>query len=289
MLLRTFSAGTAGTDGRPLYLRLADWLRGDAAGRKPGDRIEGEVQLARRFGVSRFTVTRAIEILVEEGVFTRRQGLGTFVAPPRLKRSPSYLASFTEAVLAQGHTTSHRLIGFGRVDAPSDVVRLYPEGTSVVRLDRLRFVDGTPTAIHLSVLDAAVARAIGLTETVAADPQFSLYGLFRKAGFAIDRGVERLEARRATPEEARMLELDKDRIVMTVRRDTFAENGTLLDVDHAIYDARRYAFESDLRRGGEPPAPYVSKPTETAHASNSNDKRSFGPRIGPRNDGGGRG
>jgi GntR family transcriptional regulator len=282
-------AGLVGADGRPLYLQLADRLRGCAAGRKPGERVEGEVQLARRFGVSRFTVTRAIEILVDEGVFTRRQGLGTFVAPPRLKRSPGFLASFTEAVLAQGRTTSHRLIGFGGVDAPPDVVRLYPEGTSLVRLYRLRFVDGAPTAIHLSMLDAAVAEAIGLTEAVAADPQFSLYGLFRAAGFSIDRANERLEARRAAREEARMLELDGDRVVMTVRRVTYADDGTLLDVDQAIYDARRYAFESDLRRGGEAPAPYVSKPTEAAHASNSNDKRSLGHRIGLRNDNGERG
>jgi GntR family transcriptional regulator len=286
---RTISAELAKADGRPLYLQLADRLRADAVGRRPGERVEGEVQLARRFGVSRFTITRAIEILVDEGVFTRRQGLGTFIAPARLKRSPSYLASFTEAVLAQGRTTSHRLIGFGRWEAPADVAMAYPEGTSLVCLDRLRFVDGAPTAIHLSVLDASVAKTIGLSETIAADPQFSLYGLFRKAGYAIERGVERLEARRATLEESRMLELDRDRVVMTVRRDTYADDGTLLDVDHAIYDARRYAFETDLRRSGEPPAPYVSKPTETAHASNSNDKRSFGPRIGLRNDGGDRG
>ncbi len=279
----------ASSHGRPLYLQLANRLRGDAAGRKPGERVEGEVQLARRFGVSRFTVTRAIEILVDEGVFTRRQGLGTFVAPPRLKRSPGFLASFTEAVAAQGRTTSHRLLGFGGMDAPPDIARLYPEGTSLIRLDRLRFVDGAPTAIHLSVLDAAVAETVGLTEAVAADPQFSLYGLFRAAGFSIDRANERLEARRAAREEARMLELDGDRVVMTVQRVTYADDGTLLDVDHAIYDARRYAFESDLRRGGEAPTPYVSTRTETAHASNSNDKRSFGPRIGLRNDGGERG
>src|SRR5579863_9876500 len=92
---RATSPALASVDGRPLYLQLVDWLRAEAVGLKPGDRIESEPQLARRFGVSRFTVARAVEILVDEGLFTRRQGLGTFVAPPHLKRTPNYLASFT--------------------------------------------------------------------------------------------------------------------------------------------------------------------------------------------------
>src|SRR5271165_409704 len=69
------------TSDRPLYRQLVDWLRVDLATKAAGDRIDSETQLAERFGVSRFTVTRAIEILVDEGLIRRRQGLGSFVAP----------------------------------------------------------------------------------------------------------------------------------------------------------------------------------------------------------------
>ena len=275
----------ASPPGRPLYLQLVDWLRADAAGRKAGARIESEPKLARRFGVSRFTVTRAIEILVDEGLFTRRQGLGTFVAPPRLRRAPTYLVSFTEAMAAQGRTASHRLLSFGPAAQSVELLAYpYPKDARLVRLDRLRFVDGAPTAIHRSVLDADIALRIGLTKAVASKPDFSLYRLFREGGLSIDRGVETLQARLATPEEARLLNLDKPSIVMTVRRETYAANGMLLDVDDAIHDARRYAYETEIRSGGAPLAPFVSKPMEAANASNSNDQRSFGPRIGPRSD-----
>jgi GntR family histidine utilization transcriptional repressor len=47
---------------------------------KPSDRTESENELARRFGVSRLTVQRAIRELVAEGRLTRVQGSGTFVA-----------------------------------------------------------------------------------------------------------------------------------------------------------------------------------------------------------------
>jgi GntR family transcriptional regulator len=135
------------------------------------------------------------------------------------------------------------------------------------------------------MLDANIAKAAGLTKAIAADPHFSLYRLFRDAGFVIERGIETLQARLATRREAQLLELDKSPVVMTAHRETYAENGVLVDVDDAVHDARGYAYETEIRRGDEL-APPISEQRETAHASNSNHKRSFGPRIGKR---GGRG
>lgn len=267
--------------GRPLYRQLVDWLRSDIARREIGDRIDSEPQLAERFGVSRFTVTRAIEILVDEGLIRRRQGLGSFVALPPLQRAPLYLSSFTEAVEAQGRTASHRLLDFGPVVWRKDLP--YPEGEALVGLNRLRLVDGEPTAIHRSVIDAGLADRIGLTRSAARAPRFSLYRLFDQAGLEIERGVETLRARSATLEEARLLEMGDEPVVMAVRRETRGSDGALLDVVDAIYDARRYSYQAEIRRD-------VALPTESSHprktmerdyASNSNVKRSFGPRLGP--------
>jgi GntR family transcriptional regulator len=267
---------------RPLYLQLLDWLREDLSRRQPGARIDSEPQLARRFGVSRFTVTRAIEILVRDGLLTRRQGLGTFVAPPRLRRAPTCLRSFTEAMAAEGRTTTHRLLGFELINRAKGLQFSYANGTPLLRLERLRLVDGAPLAVHYSVLNANIAQAADLTKAVAADPHFSLYRFFREAGFVIERGIETLQARLATRREAQLLELDKSPVVMTARRETYAENGVLIDVDDAVHDARRYAYETEIRRGEELAPPLPEQP-EIAHASNSNHKRSFGPRIGNRN------
>jgi GntR family transcriptional regulator len=273
---------------RPLYLQLVEWLREDIAGKKPGARVASEPQLAQRFGVSRFTVTRAIEMLVRDGLITRRQGLGTFVAPPKVRRAPIYLTSFTEAMAAQGRLATHRLLGFNRIDRTEAFFYPYPEGASLLRLERLRLVDGEPLAIHRSVLDAEMAARVGLTKSVASDPNFSLYRLFREAGVEIDRGVETLRARLANAREARFLQLDKSPVVMAVRRETYAVGGDLIDLDDAIHDAGRYAYETEIRRGGES-ATAFSTGAESSHASNSNGQRSCGPHIGPRNGGGKRG
>ncbi len=267
--------------GRPLYRQLVDWLRADIARRAVGDRIESEPRLAQRFGVSRFTVTRAIEILVDEGLIRRRQGLGSFVALPPLRRAPSHLTSFTEAVEAQGRTASHRLLNFGPARWSEDLP--YPEGSALVGLSRLRLVDGEPTAIHRSVIDAGLADRIGLTRGAARAPRFSLYRLFDQAGLEIDRGVETLRARSATPEETRLLEIDEGPVVMAVRRETRGRDGALLDVVDAVYDARRYSYQTEIRRDAPMTLArsHPRKAMETNHEANSNTQRNFGPRFGP--------
>ena len=271
------------TSDRPLYRQLVDWLRVDLAAKSPGDRIDSEPRLAKRFGVSRFTATRAIEILVDEGLVNRRQGLGSFVAAPPLKRTATYLLSFTEAVLSQGRVSSHRLLYFGPV--PWRPGLPYQEDLPLVGLDRLRLVDRVPTAIHRSIVSAEVASSIGLNADTAEAPRFSLYRLLDNAGLTIATGSETLTARRATDEEAKLLELGDDRVVMAVQRQTSATNGMILDAVDAVYHARRYSYRAELRR--DPPAtlagfhPKTVKVKEQGNATNSNTQHAFGPRLGP--------
>ena len=255
----------------------------------PGDRIDSEPQLSRRFGVSRFTITRAIEILADEGLINRRQGLGTFVAAPTLKRAPTYLASFSETIAAQRRAGSQRVLFFGAAHWREGMP--YREDEPLIGLDRLRLVDRVPTAIHRSVLSAAVATRIGLTADVVASPSFSLYRRFDDAGLFVDHGVETLRARSANLEEARLLRLDDNRVVMAVCRKTFAADGTVLDVVDAVYDARRYAYEADIHRSrpfnSADLCPQASR--ENDNVSHANDQQSFGPRLGPWSDDGGAG
>jgi GntR family transcriptional regulator len=275
-LLRSDSASD-----RPLYRQVIDNLRVEIANKEAGDRIASEPELSRRFGVSRFTVTRAIEVLVDEGLINRRQGLGTFVAAPPLKRAPSYLASFSEAITAARRAGSHRVLAFGPTHWREGMP--YAEAEPLIGLDRLRLVDRAPTAIHRSVISASIAQRIGLTAELVASPGFSLYRRFEEAGLFVDRGVETLRARGASLEETRLLRLDDNRVVMSVCRRSFAADGAVLDFVDAVYDARRYAYEAEIRRHRGPALTNVCPRIleENDHAPHSGNEQSFGPRLGP--------
>src|SRR6266487_5116041 len=73
----------------PLYYQVAQELeRAIESGELvPGSRLENEIVLAQQLGLSRPTVRRAIEYLVERGMLVRRRGVGTQVVLPRVRRA----------------------------------------------------------------------------------------------------------------------------------------------------------------------------------------------------------
>mgnify|MGYP006279701017 CR=1 FL=1 len=65
----------------PKYMRVAASIRSriSEGALSPGDALPTEDELAEQHGVSRMTVRRAVEDLIEEGLVLRQQGRGTFV------------------------------------------------------------------------------------------------------------------------------------------------------------------------------------------------------------------
>ncbi len=244
----------------PLFRQIADRLREQVRALPVGSRIPPEQEIARIWGVSRFTAARAVAEIAGEGLIYRRQGAGSFTAEPPLRRAPGHLLSFTEAAEAAGQVAGHRLLGFGPV--PWRPGLPFRSGEALVLLDRLRLVDGVAVARHRSHLAARIVACIGLTEALAAAPGFSLYRSFAQHGFAVSEAAEQLIARPATAEERRLLDLPPGAAVAAVCRQSFAADGTVLDVVDAAYDARRYAYESRLVRQQETPshAPHTASP-----------------------------
>ena len=264
--------------GEPYYRQIADRLRSMVLDLPSGERLPSEPTLAKSFKVSRFTVAKAVEQLVNDGLIYRKQGSGTFVAEAPLRRQPGYLLSFTEAVQAAGHLATHIVLEFRPVAWSAGLP--YGEEEGLVLLDRLRLVDGLAVARHRSILSAGLLERIGLTEAVVRRPDFSLYSHFADAGLQVASANERLIARLANEEESRLLGLSRNAVVVAVNRQTFAADGTPLDAVDATYDARHYSYEARLTRGAEPGNEKTNK--EQRHEIQKPDPDGHnGPRLGP--------
>ena len=264
--------------GEPYYRQIADRLRDMVLDLPSGERLPSEPMLAKSFKVSRFTVAKAVEQLVNDGLIYRKQGSGTFVAEAPLRRQPGYLLSFTEAVQAAGHLATHSVLEFRRI--PWSAGLPYAEDEGLVLLDRLRLVDGIAVARHRSVLSAELVERIGLTEAVVRRADFSLYSHFADSGLQVASANERLIARLANEAETRLLGLSRNAVVVAVNRQTFAADGTPLDAVDATYDARHYSYEARLTRGAEPGNEKINK--EQRHDIQKLDPDGHnGPRLGP--------
>lgn len=80
-----------------LYQQLIDEIKNQITSGKlaVGDRLMTEFELSQEYNVSRITVRKAIEVLVEENILIKKQGIGTFVAEKRLTRNLEIFMGFT--------------------------------------------------------------------------------------------------------------------------------------------------------------------------------------------------
>lgn len=105
---------------RALHEQLTDRLRAElASGYRAGDRIPTEGAIMQAHHLSRVTVRRALQTLVDDGVLVRRQGKGTFLAGqrPRVVHRIDRFGPFLDAFSASGVQVEVTLLDF-RWEAP---------------------------------------------------------------------------------------------------------------------------------------------------------------------------
>ena len=140
----------------PLYEHVEAVLAGDIAdGSLPPDtQLASEDGLVARFKVSRTTVRKAIQNLVDRGLVEIRRGKGTFVTQPKITQELTELTGFVEDMRALGRAPTARLLDKRIVPADEAVayhLALAP-GTLVVRLRRVRLADDVPVSFDETYL-----------------------------------------------------------------------------------------------------------------------------------------
>jgi DNA-binding GntR family transcriptional regulator len=133
----------------PLYHQLAEQLSASIASGvlQPGDPFENEVAVAERLQLSRPTVRRAIQELVDQGMLVRRRGLGTRVANRKVHRKAELSSLFDDLQRdgRQPRTTvvEHEIVTDDRAAAALD---LAPD-TPLLHLARVRMAGDSPLAL----------------------------------------------------------------------------------------------------------------------------------------------
>src|ERR1700724_2199402 len=130
----------------PLYERVESILAAAIADGSlpPETQLPPEESLTERFKVSRTTVRKAIQNLIERGLVEVRRGKGTFVTQPKITQELTELTGFVEDMQALGRNPTARLLDKRIVAADEAVARhlAMAPGTLVVRLQRVRLADG---------------------------------------------------------------------------------------------------------------------------------------------------
>ncbi len=228
----------------PLYYQLAQQLEAAIVDGTfaPGSRLENEIQLADRCGLSRPTVRQAIQHLVDKGLLVRKRGVGTQVVQAHVRR-PLELTSLYDDLTADKRAPRTRVLELHTVRAADGIAKDLgvPPGADVVRLRRLRLSDSEPLALMTNHLPVDVVEL-----TAERLERHGLYETLRAAGINLRIANQTIGARRATAAEAALLDERRGVPLLTMTRTAFDDKGRVVEYGTHVYRASRYSFTLTL-------------------------------------------
>lgn len=228
----------------PLYFQIASRL--EAAIRSgavpPGTRLENEIAIGKRLKMSRPTVRRAIQELVDKGLLVRRRGIGTQVVQGQVTR-PVELTSLYEDLQGAHHDPGTVVLSREVIPATDAIAERLgvSTGDDVLYLRRQRSTDGVPVAVLENYLPAEFTDIT--TDQLRAR---GLYQILRARGVSIRIAQQKIGARRAQNDEGELLKMEKGAPVLTMERVAFDNAGRAIEYGHHCYRPDLYSFETTL-------------------------------------------
>jgi len=226
----------------PLYRQLRRSLReaivqDDLA---PDESLPAERDIAIDFGVSRITVRKAIDGLVEEGLLDRRHGAGTFVAS-RIQKNMAALSSFSEDIASRGWQSSSEWLSKTEAKVtPSESLGFgLPPDTVVYRFDRIRYAEDKPLALEHAIVPASCLPSLDAVGT-------SLYAALELTKSRPTKALQRLQAVAFDAEQARLLHVNEGDPGLFIERRGYLGDGRIVEVTRSFYRGDAYDFVAEL-------------------------------------------
>ena len=228
----------------PLYYQVAQAIEHaiNTGALAPGDRLENELSLTSRLGLSRPTARQAIQELVKKGLLVRKRGVGTQVVRSQFRRTEA-LSSLNEDIIEAGKIPSTRLLEYSVGPLAQNIRDAIDVGTvsesEFIKIRRLRLADDVPLAILTNYLPTRF-------EITEEDMQSkSLYACLRSLGVNLKIAHQQISARLMTDDEAELLDAETPAACLTVDRIAY-DVGQFVEFGRHTYHAAQYSIQSSL-------------------------------------------
>jgi len=227
------------------YARIKQHLKNELSrGRwPPGAPMPSDAELVAQFGVSRMTVTRALNELRAEGLIERVQGVGTFAAHLGRVASQLQIRDLHEEITARGHR-HHAEVQVARQEAASDAVAqrlgLAP-GAPVFHTLIVHFEDGVALQCEDRHVNPASAPDYLRNDFTQVTPTQYLLQVapFWQAQYSI-------EAALPTAREARLLGIGRDEPCLVVQRRTVGKELPITSA-RLVHPGTRYLLQGEFK------------------------------------------
>lgn len=215
---------------------------------KPGDQLDGENELARRFAVSRGTIRQALQELQQRNLIATRSGIGSFVTFDGVALDQSL--GWARALRSAGSDITTEVLDIASV--PWDTTALPPEtlrdatlaAADAVRIRRIRRLqDGTAVSYESSFLPGTGILA-DLPVTGLIDG--SIWATLQRAGMRTVSGSQQVRLVRLDADDARVLDRPEGCAFLGTARTSFGADGGFVEHVTALLDPDHFRIVSNF-------------------------------------------
>ena len=224
----------------PAYLQVKEFVQQHISSGewRPGAPVPSEATLMQQFGISRMTVNRALRELSADGMVTRVQGLGTFVAELHRIASNLTIRDIQEEVLERGHVHAARVLLSQTEKADAALAKSLGlrTGARVFHTVLVHLENGVPIQLEDRYVNPAAAPQYLKTDFSQTTPTRHLLteAPLTEASYSI-------EACLPTPEQVKHLEISAREACLAMVRRTVS-GAHVASVVRLVYPGSRYSF-----------------------------------------------
>jgi len=247
-MLKDMADAVDSSSRTPLHVQVRRLIREKALAGALVDhdgRLMTEAELGALFGVSRITIRNALQPLVEEGLFSRTRGKGTFLRSSEIENWSGTLMGFVETVRKAGLEPSSEVLSQGMTNRHDAGVVAALKERAVFELRRIRFADGTPIAIEHAFYPPDIGIELQKRD-LSSTPIYRI--LEDDLGFVLGEAEQTMGAKLADPEQAKYLSVEPGTPLTSVERLTTDDEGRPLELLRADYVPDRYRLSIRLTR-----------------------------------------
>ncbi|GMQ62324.1 phosphonate metabolism transcriptional regulator PhnF [Vallitalea sp. AN17-2] len=208
-----------------------------------GEQLPTEKAIGDMFNVSRITVGKALNELVNQGYIIKKQGKGSFVSLEKKRMQLNAIKGFSEEMKSKGLVPSTKLISINVIEPRIEIAKKLELdiNVKVYCIERIRCADGIRMAIEKVFIPFYL-----IPDIDKCNLEGSLYEILRERyGIVITKGTQSIEAGLIDSEVAELLNIEPESVGLIIERVSYIDNKPFEYVK-SIYRGDKYKFVVEL-------------------------------------------
>lgn len=212
---------------------------------KPGDKIDSESMLKKKYNVSTITVRKAFTDLINEGYLIGVQGKGTFVAKKSFNRELTSL-SFSDELIEKGYQLDLKVdeIKLIQNEYIADKLEIDKDAV-IIKVSRIRYANKEPMAYQTSYVAEDL---LSLEEAKQLEKKKSFYKVMEDVGLIPEWGTETYSTKEVSDSKiCKVMNIRKNGAVFKVTRIMHDRSDRVIEFSESYFNKDSHSVSVHIR------------------------------------------